>query len=895
LRGEAGIGKTALLDIAAEQAAGCKVVRASAAESEMELAFAGLHLLCASLLDGVGHLPEPQREALTTAFGLRGGEPPDRFLVGLAVLSLFSHAAESEPLICLIDDGQWLDSISARTLSFVARRLVAEPVAMLFAVRSGDVGADLAGLPEMHVAGLSDVDARALLDSSAAGPRDDVVREQLVVEARGNPLALLELPRHLPTARFAGAAAADETLPWPGRLEQGFLARLTVLSEPTQLFLLAAAAEPTGDLPLLLRAVDLLGSGPEASAEAEATGLIEFGARVTFRHPLARSAIYRSGDVSRRRIVHGALADATDATADPDRRAWHRALAASGPDEAIAEQLAESAERARARGGVSTAAELLRRAAALTPEPASRLERLLAAAQTTFDAGEPEAAEQLLAVLRSGSLDEEQRARTAWLHARVEFMRSRGADATGLLLAAARQLHPLDRESSREAYLESLGAVIFAGRLGGGHDVQEVAEAGRAAPSAPEPARLTDLLLDGVATRFTDGYVAGVKPLKRALGAFQQGTERDDENIMRWLWLACPVAPEPIAPELWDYDTWFELANRAVQLARNAGALAALPVALSYRAGVHVHAGEFARAAALIEESDALAEAAGHPPLRYTALMLVAWQGDETRALRTIEAAVRDANARGEGRALGLAGYATAVLHNGHGRYSAALAHARQACAYEDLGFLGWSLVELIEAAARSGTDSAAERALAQLTERAEAAGTQWSLGILARSRALVGEGNAAEGLYRESVERLAQTPIQPQLARSHLVFGEWLRREQRRREAREQLHLAYEMFGLMGAEAFADRAGRELEATGETVRKRTAPTPGDVELTAQEQQVARLAREGLTNPEIGARLFLSPHTVDWHLRKVFSKLGIRSRKQLRSLPPESWLVPTAG
>jgi DNA-binding CsgD family transcriptional regulator len=472
------------------------------------------------------------------------------------------------------------------------------------------------------------------------------------------------------------------------------------------------------------------------------------------------------------------------------------------------------------------------------------------------------------------------------------FARSRGSDAAPLLLDAARRLQPLDGDLAREAHLEALGAVIFAGRLSDGPDLREAAEAGRSAPPGPEPPRLTDLLLDGIATRFTDGYVAGAPSLRRALQAFQQEAGAGDQSIMRWLWLACPVAPEPVAPELWDYETWRELATRAVGLAREAGALGVLPVALSYRAGVHVHAGEFTQAAALIEEADAIARATGNAPLRYTSLMLVAWRGDETRALRTIEAGIRDATARGEGRALGLAGYALAVLHNGHGRYEAALTHARQACGYEDPGFLGWSLVELVEAAARSGAEDVAADALQRLDDRSRAAGTDWARGILARSAALLSEGDAAESLYREALDRLGRSPIVPQLARAHLLYGEWLRREQRRIDAREQLRIAHELLDRIGAQAYAERARRELKATGETVRKRTVQRR--VELTAQEEQIARLAGAGLTNAEIGAQLFLSPHTVEWHMRKVFAKLGIRSRRQLRTTVPDVMIAEPA-
>ena len=876
LRGEAGVGKTALLDELAQRTPGFRVVRVTGAESEMELAFAGLHQLCAPMLDGLDGLPGPQRDALATAFGLSTGHPPDRFLVGLAALSLLSDAAEQQSLLCLIDDGQWLDRVSAQTLAFVARRLLAERVAMVFAVRDASGNQELAGLREFVVGGLRDSDARELLDSAVAGRLDKRVRDRIVAETHGNPLALLELPRGLTAAQLAGGFALPDALPLASQIEQSFLRRVQSLPARTQQLLLTAAAEPVEDVPLLLRAAERLGIGPEAAAPAEAAGLFELGARVRFRHPLVRSAAYRSANMAERQDVHRALAEATDPDADPDHRAWHRAHAAVGLDETVASELERSADRAQGRGGVAAVAAFLEKAAALTPDPARRIARTLAAAQAKFNAGAPDAADELLLVVEVGPLDELERAQAALLRAQIVFARSRGSDAAPLLLDAARRLEPLDSGLAREAHLEALGAVIFAGRLGGRPGLREAAEAARAAPTGPQPPRPTDLLLDGVATRFTKGYVAGAPPLRRALQALEREAGSGDGDIMRWLWLACPVAPEPVAPELWDYETWRELATRAVRLARDVGALTVLPVALSYRAGVHVHAGEFAAAGALIEEADAIARATGNAPLRYTSLMLDAWRGEESQALRTIEAAVRDATARGEGRALGLAGYATAVLHNGHGRYEVALAHAQQACSHEDLGFFGWSLVELIEAAARSGAAEAAESALRQLEGRSLAAGTDWALGILARSSALLSEGHAAESRYREAVDRLGRTQIVPQLARAHQLYGEWLRREHRRIDAREQLRIAHDMLSRIGAEAFAERARRELLATGETIRMRTVQTRA--ELTAQEVQVGRLAGNGLTNPEIGAQLFLSPRTVEWHLHKVFAKLDVDSR-----------------
>jgi DNA-binding CsgD family transcriptional regulator len=875
LRGEAGVGKTALLEYLVANASGCRIARAAGVESEMELAFAGVHQLCAPVLSHLAHLPGPQRDALGTAFGLRAGAATDRFLVGLAVLSLLSEVAEERPLVCVVDDAQWLDRASAQVLGFVARRLLAESVAIVFAVRERSEDQELGTLPVMVVGGLSDADARALLDSATPGRLDERVRDRVVAESNGNPLALLELPKGLTAAELAGGFGRPDARPVANLIEQSFLRRVRALAVETQRLLLAAAAEPVGDVTLLWRAAEVLGIGADAAAPAEADGLIELGARVRFRHPLARSAAYRAAAVRERQEIHRALAEVTDPSADPDRRAWHRAQAALGPDEAVAGELERSADRAQRRGGMAAAAAFLERATELTPEPARRGARALAAAQAKFEAGAPDAAYELLAAAEISPLEELQRARLARLRARIVFARKRGSDAPPLLLDAAKRLDRLDGGLARETYLEALGAGIFAGHLGGHSGVREAAEAARAAPPGPETPRLIDLLLDGLATRFTEGYVAGVPPLRRALHAFRREAERSEDDIMRWLWLAWLVAGD-----LWDDETWHELATRAVRLAREAGALTVLPVALQYRAGVHVHAGEFAAASALIEEADAITEATGNAPLSYTSLVLAAWRGEEARALTLIEAGVRAATARGEGRVIGLAEYGTAVLYNGLGHYEAAVAAAQRACEHEDLVLFGWALIELVEAAARSSANDVATGALRRLEGRTRAVGTDWSLGSEARSRALLSDGQAADSLYREAIDRLERSRIAVHLARAHLVYGEWLRRENRRVDAREQLRIAYEMLSRIGAEAFAERARRELLATGETVRKRTVETR-DV-LTPQEGQIGRLASDGLTNPEIGSQLFISPRTVEYHLHKVFTKLGITSRRELR-------------
>jgi DNA-binding CsgD family transcriptional regulator len=874
LRGEAGVGKSALLEHLLTRASGCRIAPAAGVESEMELPFAGLHQLCAPLLDQMPRLPDPQSDALRTAFGLSTGAPPDRFLVGLAVLSLLAEVAEDRPLICVVDDAQWLDLISLQTLSFVGRRLLAERVALVFAAREPSDGVELAGLPELVVRGLANSDARALLDSVIVGPMDERVRDRIVAETRGNPLALLELPRGLTPAELAGGFGLPDSLPLASRIERGFLRRLEPLPVDARRLLLTAAADPVGDATLLWRALERLGIGEDAAAPAEAAGLIELGALVRFRHPLVRSTAYRAAGLHERQEVHRALAEATDQSVDPDRRAWHLAHAAVGPDEVVAAELEELAASAQGRGGLAAAAAFLSRAAELTPDPVLRGTRALAAAQAHFDAGAPAAAFELLASAEIAPLDELHRARLARLRAQITFARTRGADAAPSLLAAAKRLESVDPRLARETHLEAIAASIFAGRLGGSRDLNEAAAAARAAPAGREPPQAVDLLLDGLATRYTDGYAAGVEPLRRALDALTRGNGAGDQGL-RWLLMGWPAAHE-----VWDDESWEQLTTRAMAIAREAGALTDLPIFLLYRAAADIYAGDFAAASVLIAEAGAIVEATGGTRWQGTSLLLAAWRGQEEPTLRMAEASIQAATARGEGRALCMAGFSKAVLYNGLGRYEDALAAAQRACEYVDFGMFGWPLTELIEAAARDGQLDAAKAALGRLEERTRAAGTDWALGIQARSRALVADGEDADTLYREAIERLARSRIVVHRARAQLVYGEWLRRENRRLDAREQLRAAHETFDRIGAEAFAERARRELLATGETVRRRTAETL--YELTAQEAQVARLAVDGRTNPEIGAQLFISPRTVEYHLRKVFTKLDIRSRKELR-------------
>ena len=872
VRGAPGIGKTALLEDAIESASGFRVARTAGVESEMELAFAALHQLCAPMLDRVDRLPGPQRDALGVAFGLSAGDVPDRFLVGLAALSLLSEVAAEQPLLCVVDDAHWLDLVSAQVLGFVARRLLADPVALVVAVR--EPGAEFSGLPELLVEGLRLGDARELLGSAVRGRLDERVQDRILVEARGNPLALLELPRALTFAELAGGFGVLEAQGLPGRIEESFLWRLEVLPVAAQQLLLVAAAEPVGEPVLMWRAARQLGIGAAAAAAAEATGLVTIGERVRFRHPLVRSAVYRAASPQERRTAHQALADATDPGVDPDRHAWHRAQAILEPDEGVAAELERSAGRARARGGVAAAAAFLERSAALTPGRVRRAERLLAAAQAKHRAGAFDAALGLVAAAEAGPLDDVQRARLSLLRGQIAFASRRGNDAPPLLLAAARQLEPLDVRLARDTYLEALSAAMFAGRLALGGGLREVAEAACAAAAPPGPARPPDLLLDGLAVLITQGFAAGAPLLKQAVAAFR-GADVSTGEQLHWLWLACHAAAL-----LWDHDSWDVLSLRLIRVSREAGALMALPIAYNTRAAMHLFAGDFTHAASLTAEAQSVREAMGSSIAPYGALAVAAFRGREAEAAVLIEAGTKDAERRGEGEGLSFVHWAIAVLCNGLGRYEQALAAAQQACDDSHVQwFVNWSIAELIEAATRAGTPGRTAGALDRLSEMTRASGTDWALGIEARSRALLTGGEGAEALYRVAVDRLGRACLRAELGRAQLVYGEWLRRRRRPRDAREQLRRAYETFDAIGAEAFAGRARIELRATGGQAREHAVEVADA--LTAQEALIARLAGQGGSNPEIAAQLFISRATVAYHLRKVFVKLGVTSRDQL--------------
>jgi DNA-binding CsgD family transcriptional regulator len=878
LRGEAGAGKSALLGYLSDRVAGWHVARAAGVESEMELAYGGLHQLCAPILDHLGRLPVPQRDALETVFGRAAGAVPDRFLVGLATLTLFAEVAEQQPLACLIDDGQWLDQASAQILGFVARRLLAERIAVVCAARAGAGDEVLAGLPELPVRGLSDSDARALLLASVPGPIDAAVCDQIVTESHGNPLALLELARAWNVAGLAGGFGLPGSQPVAGRIEQSYVRRLRLLPSDTQLLVLTAAAEPLGDPVLLHRAAGTLGIDLAAASPAQDGGLLELGGRVEFAHPLVRSAAYRSAATDDRRRVHRALAEATAAETDPDRRAWHRARATPGPDEEVAAELERSAGRAQARGGVAAAAAFLQRSAELTVDPARRAQRALAAAQASSQAGAFEAALRLLATAEAGPLGEQQSAQVDLLRGQIAFSSGMGSDAAPLLLKAARRFEPFDLDVARETYLDAYQAAQIAGHLAHDGNLDEVSRAARSLPPPPHPPRPADLLLDGLTLLVTDGPTAAAPVLRQATSAFA-GPDITVAQRLRWSWMA-PMA----GASLWDYQG-YSLIEGPVQLAREVGALDRLPMLLNQMADAAVWRGDFAVAASLIAEADAVCEATGARIPPYAALMLATYRGRQAEATQLIQATIEQATTAGQGAAVTWAHWAAMRLYNGLGRYADTVAAFRQLSDRAPVHAVIRPLTELIEAATRTGDLDVAHDALGRLTEWTRVGGTDWALAIETRSRALLADGKAAENLHREAIGRFSQTRLRPSLARARLLYGEWLRREGRRLDAREQLRTAHDMFDVTGMEAFAERARRELLATGETARKRNPETRE--ELTPQEEQIAWLARGGLSNPEIGAQLFVSARTVEWHLSNVFAKLGITSRRQLQAALPE--------
>ncbi|RDH74699.1 helix-turn-helix transcriptional regulator [Mycolicibacterium moriokaense] len=876
VRGEAGIGKTALLADAIARASDLAVVQISGAEIEMELAYAGLQQLCTPLMGFVDRLPVPQANALRVAFGLEDGAAPDRLLVSFAVLTLLAEASSDQPIVCVVDDAQWIDTATLQTMAFVARQILADPVSIIFGVRDDGVESELGMFPELLLHGLDARSARAMLDALLPSPVDEHIRETLLAEAHGNPLALSEVRNALRTQELDGGYALATAMSTESRIRQTVMDRLRELPSRTVTLLLIAAAEPAGRSEWVWWAATSLGIDGGAAEPAQSVDLIHVNGGIQFRHPLIRAAVYGSATPTQRRRVHRALAEVIAGRGAADYRAWHAAHAVGAADEQVAHELVNVANRASARGGVAGAAAFLALAVKLTPDPVVRAHRALDAALTKLQAGLPDAARQILTVTAECQDDESVSARAELIRARIALATRRDEEAPPLLLAAAGRLAAVDVALSRETYLEAISAAILAGRLTTeeNHTTRAVARAAEHAPPAPQPARSIDLLLDGLVVRLNEGRTAAASRLQQAMHAFLQ----EDSAVIgdpRWHDLS-----HRVCLDLFDLDTYDQLIDRQVTSLRQAGSLSMLPVALWTASAWAVTCGRFTDAASLLDESDAIIAATGAPVNSSSRAYLAAYQGEVGGDL-SVEASIESATTRGEGFDVTVALYATTILYNALGRYPEAFAAALTGARYDDVGLQGYLLAELVESAVRAGEQAVAADALARLLDQTSASPTPTALGLASRSKALVTDGPQADADFRDAVANLNRSPARLYLARTHLVYGEWLRRAKRRAEARVQLVTAHEMFTAIGANGFAARASRELEAGGEGVKSATTVADG---LTAQERHIVKLARDGLTNPEIGYRLFISTRTVEWHLSKIFIKLAVKSRRELRDI-----------
>ncbi|MFC5236026.1 helix-turn-helix transcriptional regulator [Pseudonocardia zijingensis] len=867
--GESGIGKSTLLEHAARRATGYRLLRVRGVAAEHELPYAGLHLLCAPLIDDLHALQPAQRDALATAIGLTPGPPPDRPLVSLAVLNLLTRAADTRPVCCIVDDAHLLDPASRLVLAFVARR-AERGLLILLAEREHQHGTELDGVPELRLEPLPYDDARFLLAATTPGKVDAAVIERVLIEARGNPGTLVDAFDGITAVELAGGYAIPAPRAAHPEPDHGCAQRSRQLRADARRLLLTAAADPTGDPPVAWRAAATLGIGTDAAEVLESQRLLVFGPRIAFACPRLRATVYATAAPAELREIHGALADAVDADVDADRRAWHRALGCSGLDDAVATDLERHAPTAHTRGGIAARAAFLEKAALLTPDPVRRAQRALTAAEAHQLSGAPEIAQRLLAIAEIAPPDDARRARMALQRARIAFTTHRSPASPGHLLEAARRIEPHSPALARDAYLEALTAALFAGELATNPTAVDVAGAARAAVAAG-PAHPADPLLDALATRVLDGPLTAAGPLAAVLGAFR--APELDPAVSRWLWLAgC------IAADSWDAQAWTALSSR--QEAHACAENTATPAHVqAHLALADVYLGRFDAARGRLARVDAKVSTTRTTPLRHPALLLAAWQGRPGVLHDLVANARRDARDRGDGVTSAAADLAEAIMHNSVGRYQQALAAASDACRSEQLAFAGWALPELVEAAVRSGRHDAARRAVTRLTERTDAAGTDWGLGVQAAARALLADEQGAEPLYREAIDRLARTGIRTHFGRVQLLYGEWLRRRKRRVDARIPLRAAFELFTTIGSDALADRAHRELLATGEKARRRSVDAGR--QLTPQEARIAHLALNGLSNPEIGARLFVSPRTVEYHLHKVFAKLGISSRTEL--------------
>jgi len=893
IQGEAGIGKSALLDDLAANAGDVLVCRVAGVESEMELPFAALEHLCGPLLGHVVDLRVLHRGTLEKAFGLTTGPRPDLFMVGMAVLDLIAAVTRSQTMLWLVDDAQWLDQASRQTVGFVCRRLRGERLAAVVAVRDTKGARDLTGLPQLRLQGLSRQEAGRLFDSVVTGPTDALVRDRIIAETRGNPLALLELPRSWTTAELVEGFSESERVPGDLQLERAFAKRLGDLPVDTRRLLTLAAAEPKGDPALLWSAAKEMGLDWRAAGAAEAQGLAEFSQHVHFRHPLVRAAAYRTAPLKDRLAAHVALAAATDPVDDPDRRAWHRASSTVAQDECIALELQQSAERARARGGLVAAAAMLERAAALTPDPRLRDERTLAAARAQRAAGALQSALRLLDTLDRAPRSDLLSAYVERLRGKIAFDQKRGAEAAELLLSAAGRLRRLDLTMARETQFEALAAAVWSAPQCGNDLVRKAAAAALELPTGADGGSTSDLLMRGLATRITEGYATAAPLLQGALEA-ARGHHSAAADLDDLLWLAGNRMAGMLAAESWDFETSRLLAQRQVNATREAGALVQLQFALNFLANNVVLAGDVHTAEALVDEERWLATITGVPPVAYGGLLVEACREDPSLSAPMVQAALAAATKQGEGRVVAFLHYVNAVLNNGLGRHRDALLSARRVIEGDTLGYQSFAIGELAEAAFRVGDRDQLRASLTWMGVRVEATPTSWALGMWARVQAFNEHSAAAEALYLQALEHFADTPLRVEVARSHLLLGEWLHRQGMKERASEHLGEALDAFRELGLRAFAKRARRGLVATQ---RRRPHPLIDDpgVHLTQKELEIAELAQRGLSNREIGARLYLSHRTVEWHLGNVFAKVRVASRRQLRDANLDPYRPPDRG
>ncbi len=868
LRGEDGVGKSALLRHLTGELTGWRILSVQAGPAECGVSYSALHRLCSPLLGQLDALSVPQREALERSFGLRPGPAAEPALTALATYALVVNAAKDYPLACVVDDAHWLDPASASAQSYLARRLSAERVALLCASRPTADGDPLLQLPAMRMTGLAVPDARRLLLDKLVGPLDGSVAARIVAECRGNPRVLLGLPATWGTAELAGGFAVSDGQQVPPPLRRRWSERIRALPPETRLLVVAAAAEPLGDPLLLRRAAEALGTVLDAVSPAVDAGLLQVHSRVLFAHPLIRDVAYGSCTADERARAHGALAAATDPDADADRRAWHRAWATRAADDSVASALEAAAAQAHARGGLAAGAAFLTRATELTADARIRSRRAVDAAAANLEAGSFDIARTMLDVARAHRADEPLAAHIALVEARLALAEVGGNEATLALQQAARRLEPVERRLACETYVDALTAAAFQSVPHEPGGLRETARAARAVLPTLAATGTAGLLLSALASFAETG--TSTSHCRTALRAVSEDSERGE---LRWLWHGTLLAFNT-----WDDRTARLLANRHVRVCRTTGALSQLPLALGAAAIMAMLDGELSTASSVLAAGRTTGRALGvdgDPP---AALLVHAWRGRAQDRV-VVDDGRELAAARGDGHLLAMADYAQAVLRNGSGDRTEALSAALRAVVEHDFLASNWCWAELVEAAARAGRQDLAEEGVHELAHRTRGAGSDWASGVHARSAALVSTGVAAEDAYRRAIDHLRRTKLRLELARTHLLYGEWLRHVDRRSDARIELHTAYDAFLAMGMEAFAARARAELSLSGGAVR----PLAGEQDaLTAQEEQIAGLARDGLSNPEIGALLFLSSRTVEWHLRKVFTKLGISSRRELR-------------